>query len=726
MRAFSIVLAVVSALWLTLPVFAQTTTTAAIWHDRGDTAALDLVRGSGGAANEPGVEFWFIKESAHGSSPKFEVEDEHGVTWKVKLGEEARSETAAARLMWAAGYLVDDAYYRPSIHVHGLTGLVRGREFVSDGDTVAGARLERDGMAEDTVTWSWYANPFVGTREFNGLRVMMALVNNWDLKEINNGGADAVGGGQYGVTDLGATFGRTGNNFTRSKGVPKDYAEARFIENVTRTHVDFRMRSRPFFLSIFNLRNYRSRTQMQSVGRDVPIADAQWIGARLGQLSAGQISDCFRSSGFSPADVEVYTTVVQQRIAALNALVTPTGDTTTASGHAPTSRVSDITRCVGSTCRQAPVRERTAGFPLGTRYVEAVAGGFEQGAGLGGGVRLTTATAWPAVQLRATVLTSVHFYRRVDLEALLPSIGSDRNHADLWFTYLKRDTDVHDIGTPAPVDLKTQFALTQHSYQASFSRDFADHLQGGIYAQRMQARASPASSSGTPIDEVFSGSAAETPSRWLPGLMADTRIVRYGAFVTYDTRDDGLGLTQGLNAYGRVASASSGGASGAVTSYGWFEGDIDLRAHVPLGGHKTSLLLRSRAQLKAPRGGRQIPFYDLSVLGGRGNGRGYHSYRYRGNNAVLFSTELQRTVRSLTDIRGVDVFTFVDTGQVWGDARVSIDQALGAASAVGHGPWHSGFGAGLQYRHSRHIAARLEFARGRDGTVTYVSMTRGF
>ncbi len=29
-------------------------------------------------------------------------------------------------------------------------------------------------------------DPFEDTREWNGLRVMMALMNNWDLKDENN------------------------------------------------------------------------------------------------------------------------------------------------------------------------------------------------------------------------------------------------------------------------------------------------------------------------------------------------------------------------------------------------------------------------------------------------------------------------------------------------------------------------------------------------------------
>lgn len=317
--------ATVAVLLLTAPAFAQTAaSTAVIWIDRGDPSTLDLSTGSGGKDREPGTRLAFIKENSGGTSPKFEVQDERGIIWKVKLGEEAKSETAAARLLWAAGYIVDEDYYRASIQVGALPQLSRGQEFVINGDTVTSARLERDTADEATANWSWYDNPFIGTREFNGLRVMMALLNNWDLKEVNNG---ATGSGgrprQYGVMDLGATFGRTGNNITRSKAAIQDYADAEFIDKVTATHVDLHMDSRPFFLSIFNYRNYKFRTRMESVTRNIPIADARWIGDRLGRLSAAQIGDAFRAAGFSPSEVEAYSVVVARRVAALRALGGP-------------------------------------------------------------------------------------------------------------------------------------------------------------------------------------------------------------------------------------------------------------------------------------------------------------------------------------------------------------------------------------------------------------------
>ena len=169
---------------------------AVIWHDRGDAAALDLVAGPGGKDHEPGTDFTIHRGISRAELRRsLTSKTNTAPSGRSNSGEEAKSETAATRLLWAAGYVVDEDYYRPQIHVQGLTRLARGQEFVSNGDTVTGARLERETEGEESSTWSWYDNPFIGTREFNGLRVMMALVNNWDLKDVNNGASDTAADG---------------------------------------------------------------------------------------------------------------------------------------------------------------------------------------------------------------------------------------------------------------------------------------------------------------------------------------------------------------------------------------------------------------------------------------------------------------------------------------------------------------------------------------------------
>ena len=293
-----------------------------LWTDRGDVRALDMIGGPGGKEHQPAGKFTFVKEDMNGTSPKFIVVDDQGVKWKAKLGQEVKSETAATRLVWAAGYFTDEDYYLPELHVDNMPKLKRGSQFVSPDGTVTGVRMERylKGQKKDG-NWSWFKNPFTGTKELNGLRIMMALINNWDLKETNNAVYQEKGGSpRYVVSDLGASFGETGNTITRSKSNPDDYYKSEFIQKVTGDHVDFHMSSRPFFLTAIDVPNYNKRTHMQDVVKNIPVADAIWLGKLLEPLSDDQIRDIFRAAGYNDKDVEENATVVKQRIRDLTRL----------------------------------------------------------------------------------------------------------------------------------------------------------------------------------------------------------------------------------------------------------------------------------------------------------------------------------------------------------------------------------------------------------------------
>ena len=78
--------------------------------------------------------------------------------------------------------------------------------------TVKDVRLKRQDKTEKKIdNWPWKQNPFTGTKEFNGLRVMMAFLNNWDLKTANNKVYEEdKSERRFVVSDLGASFGKTG------------------------------------------------------------------------------------------------------------------------------------------------------------------------------------------------------------------------------------------------------------------------------------------------------------------------------------------------------------------------------------------------------------------------------------------------------------------------------------------------------------------------------------
>ena len=293
-----------------------------IWRDPGDISSLNMIYGIGGAADapDPNAVYTFVEEDMNGTSPKVKVKDAQGVEWKLKMGAEPQAETAATRLLWAAGYFVDEDYYALEVKVGGLPKLKRGGKFEGDG-VLYGVRLERKIKGQKNVgTWDWFQNPFLNTREFNGLRVMMSLLNNWDLKRINNSVYEVDGETRYVVSDVGATFGKTGGPMTRSKSDLKGYENSKFIEKEKGGFIDFVLHSRPPLIAAFDVSNYETRARMEKVTQHIPHDDARWLGERLSHLSDEQIRDCFRAGGYTSEEVEEYTQVIKERIAALNAL----------------------------------------------------------------------------------------------------------------------------------------------------------------------------------------------------------------------------------------------------------------------------------------------------------------------------------------------------------------------------------------------------------------------
>ncbi len=296
---------------------------AMIRRDPGDPSSLNLMYGAGGNEHAPDPEgtYTFIKESSAGTNPKFDVTDQAGTEWRVKRGEESRAETAASRLVGAAGYFVDEDYYLPTMKISGLPALRRGQQLVSAGGIVHGAGLERHTKHEKKLdNWDWFHNPFTGTQELNGLRVMMALLNNWDLKAVNNSIYEVGDAQRFLVSDLGAALGNSGNYFTRSKSSIESYTQTNFIDHVDGDSVSFVMHTRPFVLSAVRVQYYRDNARMEAVARHIPKTDAKWLGERLSRLSADQIRDAFRAAGYPDGDIELFTKIIQARITALNAL----------------------------------------------------------------------------------------------------------------------------------------------------------------------------------------------------------------------------------------------------------------------------------------------------------------------------------------------------------------------------------------------------------------------
>jgi hypothetical protein len=273
--------------------------TPVLWRDR-DPARLNLAAGPGGAGMRPVTRgLRFLKEEKGGYSKKFRVRDARGREWVAKVSKEAQSETAATRLVWAAGYETEITYLVPRVTIPGK-------------GTFENVRFEaRPKNVKRLDPWSWKRNPFTGTRELEGLKVLMVLINNWDLKDENNVILHAAGAGElrYAISDLGATFGKEGGGpgfiwrITRSRNEPEDYADTKFIDKVEDGYVDFH----------FTGKN-------RGLVEKVKVEHARWVGELLSRLTDGQLAALFRSANYTPEETRLLARVVRSRVAQLASL----------------------------------------------------------------------------------------------------------------------------------------------------------------------------------------------------------------------------------------------------------------------------------------------------------------------------------------------------------------------------------------------------------------------
>jgi hypothetical protein len=284
-----------------------------MWRDPGDVSSRNLLVGPATEEMKPDLsKITYIKDEQTGYSVKYHVKDGAGRTWVVKVGNEVRPETAAVRLLWALGYATEINYLVPCVQI---PGAAKPRKDVPrcEGGGFADARFEaRPADVKRLDVWSWKENPFVGAKEFKGLVVLMALLNNWDLKDENNRvlqvkGANGQDELQYVISDLGATFGKTGGGLTHSRNEPENYARSEFIKGVEGGRVRFA---------------YGGKSQY--LFDNITVEDARWIAGLLSRLTDEQIQDAFRAGNFKPDEIQTLAAALRARI---NELVRVTGAT---------------------------------------------------------------------------------------------------------------------------------------------------------------------------------------------------------------------------------------------------------------------------------------------------------------------------------------------------------------------------------------------------------------
>jgi hypothetical protein len=161
-------------------------------------------------------------------------------------------------------------------------------------------RLKHDAL-KDAGAWKWEDNPFIGSRPYQGLLVLMMMFNSTDLKNSNNTLYERKRGDLvdlwYVVRDTGAALGDT-DRLAPRKGHVEAFERHPFILGVNNGYVDFA---------------YNGWYKTFVRDRITP-ADVAWASGMLAQLSDRQWRDAFRAGGYEPATAGRFIRKLQEKV----------------------------------------------------------------------------------------------------------------------------------------------------------------------------------------------------------------------------------------------------------------------------------------------------------------------------------------------------------------------------------------------------------------------------
>jgi hypothetical protein len=272
---------------------------AELWVDPGPHPR-ELFYGIGGREFAPAKDaaYKFKSKDDLGFSVSYDVIGPDGTEWSAKIGPEAQTEVVVSRLLWALGYHQPPLHYLPSWNLVLENGTVKR-------ESEARFRPKLEHLERLKEYWSWKDNPFLGTRPFNGLLIVLLMFNSTDLKDDNNSiyevkrpipGAVPNVGRWFLVRDLGAAFGETGKLFPRRNWI-EGFEQEAFIERVQDGRIKFAYTGRH-----------------QELIEMIAPADLRWAASRVQRLTDRQWHDAFRAANYTDDVRDRYVRKIRQKI----------------------------------------------------------------------------------------------------------------------------------------------------------------------------------------------------------------------------------------------------------------------------------------------------------------------------------------------------------------------------------------------------------------------------
>jgi len=268
---------------------------AELWEPR-DISHADVFNGPWASewSLDAHATYEFVKAKRNGVSPGMTVRDPKGVEWSVKQGEEGPVEVTLSRVLSAVGYHQPPVYFLGSFELRDD----KHRTHVAGGGRFRPHRKD----LKDVGEWSWQQNPFVGTKPYQGLLVVLLMFDSSDLKNSNNSIYELKQPREgvsrwYVVRDLGTALGETGR-LDPKRNDPEIFGRLKFIRAVHNGVVEFSYHG-------WHQELFRDR---------ISIEDVRWASDLLSKLSDQQWADAFRAGGYDTGVAQRFIARLKEKI----------------------------------------------------------------------------------------------------------------------------------------------------------------------------------------------------------------------------------------------------------------------------------------------------------------------------------------------------------------------------------------------------------------------------
>lgn len=308
---------------------------------------------------------------------------------------------------------------------------------------------------------------------------------------------------------------------------------------------------------------------------------------------------------------------------------------------------------------------------LGQDGLSPIIGGlpFDSGIALGLEYRKSRLAGSP-LDFRAKGIGSLKKYEFLEAGIEAPRLAGGLLFAEVRARYRNYpEEDFWGLGPKSSKDRRTTFRLEDIDYAATCGARPTRWLEVGFRGGILDVNTGPGKDADRPsIEQRFT--AAEVPA-----LERQPDYLHAGVFLHVDYRDATTDPRRGGSYEFRWTSFQDRD----FDRFHFRRYEVRLRQFLPSFRDQDTVAASALVVLSEKSAGRQVPFFMQPTVGGGSDLRGYHQYRFRDENALVFNLEYRWRIREIPQLVG-----FGDAGRVFSrPGQVGFSGLRGSAGVGG-------------------------------------------